>query len=118
MTAGWAWASALLVLVLVYFYAHYGFASITAHVTAMFTPFLVVIIGAGAPPHLAVLALAYASNLQAALTHYGTTTAPIYFGARYVLQREWWQIGFWVSLITLGIWGTIGLAWWKVLGFW
>ncbi|MGQ0766863.1 MAG: DASS family sodium-coupled anion symporter [Gemmatimonadota bacterium] len=118
LTTGWAWAAALLVLLLVYFYAHYGFASITAHVTAMFVPFLVVIIGAGAPPQLAVLALAYASNLQAALTHYGTTTAPIYFGARYVLQREWWRIGFLVSLITLSLWGTLGLAWWKVLGFW
>ena len=31
MTVGWTWGAALAVLVLVYFYAHYGFASITAH---------------------------------------------------------------------------------------
>ena len=81
MTVGWYWAAALAVLLLVYFYAHYGFASITAHVSAMYIPFLVVIIAAGAPVALTVLLLAYASNLNASLTHYGTTPAPIWFGA-------------------------------------
>ncbi len=118
ITSGWGWGIALVVLLLVYFYAHYGFASITAHVTAMFIPFLVVMIAAGAPPALAVLGLAYASNLQASLTHYGTTPAPIYFGAGYVTQREWWTVGFLISLVTLSIWGTLGLAWWKLLGWW
>ncbi len=117
-TAGWDWAAALAILVLVYFYAHYAFASITAHATAMFTPFLLVAMAAGAPPQLAVLSLAAASNLDASLTHYGTTTAPIYFGAQYVTQREWWRLGFIVSLVTLGIWSTVGVGWWKVLGWW
>jgi len=116
--AGWPWALALAVLLLVYFYAHYGFASITAHATAMYTPFLVVTIAAGAPPVLAVLTLAYFSNLDAALTHFGTTPAPIYFGARYVTQREWWKYGFIVSLATIAIWSTVGVAWWKLLGWW
>lgn len=118
MTVGWAWGAALVALVLVYFYAHYAFASITAHATAMFTPFLVVILAAGAPPQLAVLALAYASNLDASLTHYGTTTAPIYFGARYVSQREWWRLGLITSLVTLAIWGVLGPVWWRILGMW
>jgi DASS family divalent anion:Na+ symporter len=118
LTTGWSWAPALLILVLVYFYAHYGFASITAHATAMYTPFLLVVLAAGAPPQLAVLSLAAASNLDASLTNYGTTTAPIYFGAQYVTQREWWRLGFLVSLVTITVWGTIGVAWWKLLGFW
>ena len=118
LTVGWAWGAALIALVLVYFYAHYAFASITAHATAMFTPFLVVVLAAGAPPKLAVLALAYASNLDAALTHYGTTTAPIYFGARYVSQREWWRLGLITSLVTLAIWGILGPLWWRLLGMW
>lgn len=118
MTAGWAWPSALAVLLLVYFYAHYGFASITAHASAMFIPFLVVILAAGAPPMLAVLLLAYFSNLCAALTHYGTTPAPIYFGARYTSQRAWWRLGFIVSLVSMAIYSTVGVAWWKLLGWW
>ena len=105
-------------LLLVYFYAHYGFASITAHATAMYIPFLVVMIAAGAPPMLAVLSLAYFSNLDASLTHYGTTPAPIYFGARYVTQREWWKYGFIVSLATIAIWSIVGVGWWKLLGWW
>ena len=118
VTTGWAWGAALAVLLLIYFYAHYGFASITAHVTAMFIPFLVVLIGAGAPPLIAVAMLAYFSNLSASLTHYGTTTAPIYFGADYVTQRDWWRLGFYVSMATITIWSVSGLAWWKVLGWW
>src|SRR5215213_1122648 len=117
LTVGWAWWVALLVLLLIYFYAHYGFASITAHVTAMFIPFLAVTIAAGAPPVLAVLLLAYFSNLGASLTHYGTTPAPIWFGAGYVKQRTWWWLGLVVSLPNLLIWGGVGILWWKILGW-
>ena len=117
-TVGWSWMAALAVLLLVYYYAHYAFASITAHATAMFTPFLLVTIAAGAPVALAVLGLAYYSNLSAGLTHYGTTPAPIYFGAKYVTQGEWWGIGFKVSLLTITLWATLGVLWWKVLGWW
>ncbi len=118
VTVGWHWAVALAVLLLVYFYAHYGFASITAHVSAMYIPFLVVIVAAGAPAALTVLTLAYLSNLSASLTHYGTTPAPIWFGAGYVKQRTWWYIGFIVSLATIPIWMILGVLWWKLLGWW
>ena len=118
LTTGLAWGAALAILLLIYFYAHYGFASITAHVTAMFVPFAVVLMAAGAPPLLTVIMLAYFSNLSASLTHYGTTTAPIYFGANYVSQRDWWRLGLYVSFATITIWTVAGLAWWKVLGWW
>jgi len=118
LTVGWTWGAALAVLVLVYFYAHYGFASITAHVTAMFTPFLVVVLAAGAPPLLAVLMLAYFSNLSASLTHYGTTPAPIYFGSGYISQKDWWLYGFMISVLSIFVFATVGLGWWKILGWW
>jgi divalent anion:Na+ symporter, DASS family len=117
-TVGWKWWAALAVLLLVYFYAHYGFASITAHAISMYTPFLVVILAAGAPPYLAVLSLAYFSNLDASLTHYGTTPGPIYFGAGYVKQRTWWKLGLIVSFITIPIWVVFGFTWWKLLKLW
>ncbi len=118
LTLGWKWWLALGVLLLIYFYAHYAFASITAHATAMFTPFLIVILAAGAPPYLAVLSLAYCSNLGASLTHYGTTPAPIYFGAGYVTQRTWWFLGLVVSFLTIAVWSVLGFTWWRVLGLW
>lgn len=117
-TVGWTWWLALGLLLLVYFYAHYGFASITAHATAMYVPFLVVILAAGSPTYLAVLSLAYFSNLDASLTHFGTTPAPIYFGAGYVKQRTWWTLGLIVSLITIPIWVIFGFTWWKLLKLW
>jgi DASS family divalent anion:Na+ symporter len=118
MTGGWTWPTALAVLVLVYFYAHYGFASITAHVSAMFIPFLAVTTAVGAPVGLAVLLLAYLSNLSAGLTHYGTTPGPIYFGTGYVKLRTWWTTGLIASVINILIWSATGLVWWKILGWW
>jgi len=118
LTTGWKWWLALASLLLIYFYAHYVFASITAHATAMYVPFLIVILAAGAPPYLAVLLLAYFSNISAGLTHYGTTPAPIYFGAGYTSQRTWWWLGLITSVTTILIWGIIGVAWWKLLRLW
>lgn len=118
LTAGWTWWAALGGLLLLYFYAHYAFASITAHATAMYVPFLVVILATGAPPYLAILSLAYFSNLDASLTHYGTTPAPIWFGAGYVKQRTWWWLGLVVSVPNILIWTVVGLVWWKLLGWW
>lgn len=114
--AGWEWWAALGVILLVYFYAHYGFASITAHATAMYIPFLTVLIAAGTPPYLGALLLAFFSNLCASLTHFGTTPGPIFFGAGYVPQTTWWKIGFIASIVNIPIWLTVGVLWWKVLG--
>lgn len=117
-TSNMNWAIALAVLLLVYFYAHYAFASITAHVTAMLIPFLAVTIAVGAPAGITVLLLAYFSNLSAGLTHYGTTPAPVYFGTGYVKQKQWWTIGLIASIINILIWSIAGLIWWKIIGWW
>ena len=116
-TGGMIWPVALAVLLLVYFYSHYFFASITAHVLAMFVPFLAVMLAAGAPAGLVVLMLAYFSNLNASLTHYGTTPGPIYFGTGYVEQRKWWTTGLIASVINILVWSIVGLVWWKALGW-
>jgi DASS family divalent anion:Na+ symporter len=118
VTTGWSWPLALAALALIFFYAHYMFASITAHVTAMFIPFLAVTVAVGAPAGLTVLMLTYFANLSAGLTHYGTTPAPVYFGLGYVTQSHWWTVGLIASLINILIWSTVGLGWWKLLGWW
>jgi DASS family divalent anion:Na+ symporter len=112
-----SWAAVGLLL-LVYFYAHYAFASITAHASAMYLPFLAVMMALGAPGPLIAVLLAYTSNLSASLTHYGTTPAPILFGAGYVSQAVWWRLGLLTSVSNLLIWTTVGPLWWRVLGWW
>jgi DASS family divalent anion:Na+ symporter len=115
---GWAWLPALIVLLLVYLYAHYGFASVAAHVTAMFPPFLAVAVAAQAPPYLAALSLAFFSSLMSGTTHYGTGPAPIFFNAGYLDQKTWWKLGLLISFVNIAIWLGVGFAWWKVLGLW
>ena len=115
---GIPWHIVLVGILIIFFYAHYFFASITAHMLAMFPPFVAVLIGIGVPPLLAVYSLLCLANLTAGLTHYGTTTGPILFGVGYVTRVDWWRAGFYVSLANMLIWLTIGFAWWKWLGFW
>jgi DASS family divalent anion:Na+ symporter len=115
---GVPWLAVLLAILVIYFYTHYFFASITAHVLAMFPPFVVLLVGIGVPPQLAVYSLLCLANLPAGLTHYGTTPAPILYGLGYVSLRDWWKVGFAASVANVTIWLTVGFAWWKVLGFW
>jgi divalent anion:Na+ symporter, DASS family len=112
------WTLGLLLLVIAYVYVHYGFASMTAQITALYPAFLGAALATGAPPLLAALALAYFSNLNAGITHYGTGSAPVYFGIGYISQPAWWRIGFLVSLVILTVWLGVGMLWWKLIGYW
>lgn len=113
---GWMGASALLMLA--YLYAHYMFASTTAHITAMFGAFYAAGIALGAPPMLYALMMAAASNIMMTLTHYATGTAPVIFGSGYTTLGEWWKYGFIMSIVNLIVFLVIGGIWWKVLGYW
>ncbi|WP_306590797.1 anion permease [Geothrix sp. 21YS21S-4] len=116
--AGHGWLFGFLVLALTYFYAHYFFASMTAHAGAMYAAFLGVSISLGAPPMLAALVLCFFSNLHASMTHYGTGPAAAMFGLGYVPIGTWWRLGFIISLVNILIWVVVGGAWWKVLHLW
>lgn len=115
---GISWIPALLLLLVIYVYTHYGFASMVAHIVAMYSAFVTVAVAAGVPPYLAILSLAFMSSLCGSLTHYAAGPAPIYFGAGYMDQKTWWKHGFIISVINLIIWVGVGACWWKVLGLW
>ena len=112
------WLPNFLVLILVYFYSHYFFASNTAHVSAMYAPFLVLALAVGTPPLLAALVLAFFSNLFASITHYGTAAAPVLFGSGNVEIGTWWKLGALISVVNITIWLGVGSLWWKFLGLW
>jgi DASS family divalent anion:Na+ symporter len=115
---GVGWQLSVLVLVGIYFYAHYFFASTTAHITAMFGAFYTAGLALGAPPYLLAFVLAGASSLMMSLTHYATGTSPIVYGSGYVSLKEWWKMGFIMSVVNLSIWALVGGVWWKFLGYW
>jgi DASS family divalent anion:Na+ symporter len=116
--AGIGWVAGLLGLSLVYFFTHYFFASSSAHVSAMYAPFLAVALALGAPPLLAALLLAYFSSLFASLTHYGTAAGPVIFSGGHVSIYTWWRVGLVVSFVNIAIWLGIGTTWWRLLGLW
>lgn len=115
---GLTWVGIFIGALLVYFYAHYGFASITAHLLAMYPPFLAVLLRKGAPIGLMVFSFAIFANLSAGLTNYGTTPGPMFYAQEYVSLQRWWKVGFIVSVVNILIFSTIGFGWWKLLGIW
>jgi len=115
---GGHWLPTFLALSIIYFYSHYFFASNTAHVSAMYAPFLVVSLGVGTPPLFAALTLGFFSNLFASMTHYGTAPAPIFFGSGSVEIGTWWKLGALISVVNIAIWLGLGSLWWKALGIW
>ena len=115
---GLGWMGAVALLTLVYMYAHYLFASTTAHITAMFAAFYTAGIALGAPPMAFALLLAAASSIMMTLTHYATGTSPIIFGSGYTTLGQWWLAGLVMSVVNLTVWVLVGGVWWKVLGYW
>ena len=118
LVGGLPWPLALSALLVIYLYSHYAFASMTAHVTAMFPAFFALACALGTPPLVAAVSLGIFSNLNGSLTHYGAGPAPVIYGAGYVSQGLWWKVGFVVSLLHCLIWLPLGFAWWKVIGRW
>jgi DASS family divalent anion:Na+ symporter len=121
MQAGVAGLSGVLVVValgVIYFYSMVGFSMLTAHISALGAAFLGVALAAKAPPLLAVAVLAPFSDLCACTTNYSTGPLIVYYGLGYVPASTWFRVGFLVSLLHLAVWFGVGLAWWKLLGWW
>ncbi len=115
---GLGWLGASVLLLLAYMYAHYMFASTTAHITAMLGAFYAAGLALGAPPMLFALMMAAASSIMMTLTHYATGTSPVVFGSGYTTLGEWWKAGFIMSVVNLLVFAVVGGLWWKVLGYW
>jgi divalent anion:Na+ symporter, DASS family len=113
---GLPWLPALIILLLVYNFSGYLFASLSAHVIALYVPFLTVAVAVGAPPLFAALLLAFFSSLCVSLTHYAGGPAPIYYASGYVGLGRWWGLGFVIGVFNIVIWMVIGGAYWKLLG--
>jgi L-tartrate/succinate antiporter len=100
-----------------FFVAHYLFASLTAHATALLPVFLATAAAIpGMPMRPLALALCYAVGLMGVLTPYATGPAPIYFGSGYISRKDFWRLGsifgaiFLASLLAVGVPYLLALA--------
>ncbi|MGE5674718.1 MAG: anion permease [Mycobacterium leprae] len=112
------WVLGFALLIIAYQYSHYFIASMTAHATAFYVPLGLVAVSLGAPVPLVAVVLGFFNSLNAAMTHYGTGPAPIYFGAGFMDQGTWWRNGLIVSVFNLVVWLGVGGAWWYAIGLW
>ncbi len=113
-----SWKQTFLVGAATYCLVQYFYAGITALVSSLYAIFLQVMIMTGVPPFLAAMMLCAQSSLVAGVTHYGTGSSPVFYGARYVSMAQWWRIGGGMALFYLTIFCFIGGAWWFFLGLW
>lgn len=109
--------TAIILLSCSFFYIHYFFASITVHMTVMYSAFLGVFLSLGLPTIPSAMALAALSILSAGLTHYGISSAPIIFSSGYTSVGRWWGISLITSFIYVIVWVSVGFIWWRVLGW-
>ncbi|USX17990.1 anion permease [Oxalobacteraceae bacterium OTU3REALA1] len=120
VASGMGWFPTAGVLLLAFVFSHYLFASTTAHISAMLFAFMSVgaqLLPAGyLVPFL--LMMTAGSAIMMTLTHYATGTSPIIFGSGYVTMGNWWRVGFVMCVLELLIFGVVGGAWWKLLGYW
>ncbi len=114
--SGMPWMTMLIVLSLVYTFAHYLLASNSAHIMALFAAFATILVAAGAPVLGVLILLGALCNSASFLTHYGCGVTPIFFGAGFMGQGEWWKIGFIITVMHIVVWMGVGLPVMKMLG--
>jgi len=108
---------AMLVLVAVFFFTHYLFASITAHVTAMLPVMLAVGLGIpDMPMKTFAMLLAMTLGIMGILTPYATGPSPVYYGSGYIPSKDYWRLGAIFGVIFIIALLVIGLPWLAITG--
>lgn len=103
---------AVVFLVSVFFFAHYLFATISGHATALLPLFLVVAVNVpGLSAKGWALALAYTFGMMGILTPYATGPSPVYYGCGYISRAEFWVLGLVMGAVFLGTYLLIGVPW-------
>jgi DASS family divalent anion:Na+ symporter len=99
------------------FFGHYIFASITVYFTALFGIFLQTFLALGLNPLFAAYSLILVICLSSGFTHYGISSAPVFFSGGYFSVKEWWKKSFGITIGVGLIWLLACLIWWKIIGW-
>ena len=108
---------ALVALVVVFYLAHYAFASVTAHVTALLPVMLTV--GAAVPGmdmKALTLSMVLTLGIMGILTPYATGPSPVYYGSGYLPAGDFWRLGAVFGAIFLAVFLAVGIPWILLLG--
>lgn len=104
--------AAMLLLVALFFFIHYMFASIIAHVTAVLPVMLA--IGAtipGMPVAQYAMLLCLTLGIMGIISPYATGPSPVYYGSGYLPSRDYWRLGAIFGVIFLLTLFLIGAPW-------
>lgn len=110
--AGYSPFTAMVVLVLVFYFTHYLFASITAHVTALLPVMLAVgMTIPGLDMAQFSLLLCLTLGIMGMLTPYATGPSPVYYGSGYLPAKDYWVMGAIFGVIFIAAFLLLGLPW-------
>ena len=109
---GYSPTVAMIALVAVFFFTHYLFASITAHVTAMLPVMLAVGMGIpGIDIRTFALLMSLTLGLMGILTPYATGPSPVYYGSGYIPSKDFWRLGAIFGVIYFAVFMLVGMPW-------
>jgi len=114
--AGLSALPAFILILTAYWLVHYLFASQVAHVSALFQPFLLMMVETGTPGIPAVLSLAFVSNLMMTLTPYASAQSAVMIGGNFITVSQWYKAGFSFFAFYWVVWICSGAVWWKTIG--
>jgi len=104
--------TAMILLVLVFYFTHYLFASITAHVTALLPVMLAV--GATVPGiNMAEysLLLCLTLGIMGILTPFATGPSPVYYGSGYLPSKDYWRLGAIFGVLFIAVMIIVSVPW-------
>jgi L-tartrate/succinate antiporter len=104
--------AAMILLVLVFYFTHYLFASITAHVTALLPVMLAV--GATIPGMNITqysLLLCLTLGIMGILTPYATGPSPVYYGSGYLPSKDYWRLGAIFGVLFIAVLIIVAVPW-------
>ncbi len=103
---------AMFALVTVFFFTHYLFASVTAHVTAMLPVMLAVGMGIpGMDLRAFSMMLMLTLGIMGVLTPYATGPSPVYYGSGYIPSKDYWRLGAIFGVIFFAVYLLVAVLW-------
>jgi len=113
---GFSSSGTVVALVLVFYFAHYLFASLSAH-TATMLP-MILAVGKSIPgvpmEHLSIL-LVLSIGIMGCLTPYATGPGVIIYGCGFVKSRDYWRLGAIFGVVFISLLLLVG---WPILALW